>query len=123
MKLNKITKLVIALEDLGTETMLKLLEKCDSPANRRDFVKVLSIIDVDLKKLGKSTNSIQIEFIGEKAMKLLEAIGVITVKDLSTMNAKTLYNKLKNYGEEKSISIPSEEEVVKWIEKAKTLNH
>lgn len=123
MRLNKVNKLIIALEDLGTETILQLFDKCQDPAELKEFIQVLAITNFDLKKLVKTANLIQIEGIREKELKLLEAVGVVTVKDLSIMKAETLHNKLESYGEGISISIPSEEEVVKWIEQAKTLNH
>ena len=123
MRLNNLGKVIIALEDMGIETILQLLEKCQNPAELREFVKVIAITDIDLKKLGRTANLIQIEGIGEKELKLLEAVSVFTVRDLSTMNAKTLHKKLERCGEGKSINIPSEEEIVKWIEQAKVLNH
>lgn len=71
MRINKLVKLTIVLEDLGIEAILQLLERCKTPASRRKFAKVLEITNVDLKKLVKTANLIRIEGIGEKELKML----------------------------------------------------
>ncbi|MFW9894422.1 MAG: DUF4332 domain-containing protein [Candidatus Thorarchaeota archaeon] len=118
MKLHKLTKLAIALEDLGTETTLQLMRKCQTPASRREFVKVLAITKIDLKRIAETSKLIQIEGIGEKEVKILEAVGIDTTEDLSKGDAETLYNEIIAYSEEKGIRIPSKEEVEGWIEQA-----
>lgn len=119
---NKLVKLTIALEELDIKTIQELLDKCKTRASRREFVKALEITDIELIKLVKTANLIRIEGIGEREVEMLEAVGVDTVKELARMNATNLSKKLVSYGEEKNISIPSEEEVAKWIEQAKTLD-
>ena len=74
-----------------------------------------------MKKLVKTATLMQIEGIGEKEVEMLEAIGVATTEDLSKSNVEVNYNDLVAYGEKKGISIPSKEELVKWIEQAKSL--
>lgn len=118
MKLNKLTKLAIALEDSGIETILQLLRKCETNTSRREFFKGLQITNIDLKKLVETSKLIKIEGIGEKELKMLEAVGVDTTEDLSRANVETLYIELVAYGEEKGIGIPSKEDVEKWIEQA-----
>lgn len=68
----------MALEDMGSETILQLSRKCETPSSRREFFKVLQITDIDLKKLVKTATLMQIEGIGEKEVEMLEAIGVAT---------------------------------------------
>jgi len=119
---NKLVKLIIALDELDIKTIQELLDKCKTHASRREFVKALEITDIELVKLVKTANLIRIEGIGEREVEMLEAVGVDTVKELASRNATDLSKKLESYGADKNISIPSEEEVTKWIEQAKKLN-
>jgi hypothetical protein len=57
MRLNKVNKLIIALEDLGTETILQLFDKCQDPAELKEFIQVLAITNFDLKKLVKTAKN------------------------------------------------------------------
>ena len=89
---------------------------------RREFVKALEITDIELVKLVKTANLIRIEGIGEREVEMLEAVGVDTVKELARRNATNLNKKLETYGEANEVSIPSEEDVAKWIKQAKSLD-
>lgn len=121
MKLNRLVKLTIALEDSGPETILQLLKKCKTSASRRELFKALEITNIDLKKLVKTFNLMQIEGIGEKEVEMLKTLGVTTTNDLSKSNIEAIYSDLVASGEKKGINIPSKEELVKWIEQAKSL--
>jgi predicted flap endonuclease-1-like 5' DNA nuclease len=65
----------------------------------------------------------RISGVGPQYSELLEAAGVDSVPELAQRNATNLATKLEEVNGEKNIAnrVPSESEVEKWIEEAKTI--
>jgi predicted flap endonuclease-1-like 5' DNA nuclease len=65
----------------------------------------------------------RIKGVGSEYAELLEAAGVDTVPELAQRNAENLAKKLAAVNEEKNLTrrVPSESEVTRWVEEAKTL--
>ncbi|MBM3487812.1 MAG: DUF4332 domain-containing protein [Alphaproteobacteria bacterium] len=66
----------------------------------------------------------RISGVGGEYAELLEAAGVDTVKELRTRNTANLAKAMASANEQKKLTrrVPSETEVTKWINQAKTLD-
>ena len=118
-KVKILRKLIARLEELGIESTLELLEKCDTLAERRKIIRLLELTQTELKEIIDIIDLMRIRGISEDEAKLFNAIGINSVKELARRNSKNLFKVLKNYAKEHGKKVPEEEEVAKWIERAK----
>ncbi len=76
-----------------------------------------------LLKWANMADLMRISGVGEEYSELLEAAGVDTVKELKMRRPDNLAAKMKEVNEAKKLTrqTPSESQVTKWVEQAKTM--
>ena len=81
------------------------------------------LTESQLLKWANMADLMRISGVGEEYSELLEAAGVDTVKELKMRRADNLAAKMKEVNEAKKLTrqTPSESQVEKWVEQAKTL--
>ena len=114
-------KLIVHLEELGIEGTLELLDKCDTPAERRKIIGVLELTQTELKEIIDVLDLMRVQGISEDTAKLLNIVGINSVKKLARRNLENLFKLIKDYAEENDKDIPDEKVVASWIEEAKKL--
>lgn len=117
----KLKRLVAKLEELGIDSTLKLLQKSDTAAERRKIIQLLELTQIELKDIIAVIDLMRIKDLNEEEAELLDAIGISSVKELARRDAKKLFEKLEEYGEENQKKVPEESKVQDWIEQAKNL--
>lgn len=112
------------LHKAGIETAEEYLELCATPAGRKKVADTTEISGKLILKWANHADLFRVPGIGPQFAELLEAAGVDTVKELRHRNAASLAAKLEEVNDEKKLTrrVPSEKEVEKMIEAAKTLD-
>ncbi len=105
----------------STDDLLKLC--CDSKG-RRSTAEKTGLGEKQLLKWANMADLMRISGVGEEYSELLEAAGVDTVKELRTRRADNLASKMKEINAQKKLtrSVPSEKQVTKWVEQAKSMD-
>ncbi len=100
-----------------------LLENTRTPRERKDLSAKTGIPEAQILKFANMVDLFRIKGIGPEYSQLLEAAGVDTVPELARRNAANLTQALHAVNEEKNLTrrLPTEAEVTKWVEQAKTL--
>lgn len=100
-----------------------LLEQCGSRAGRKTTADATGLTEAQLLKWTNMADLMRISGVGEEYSELLEAAGVDTVKELKMRRADNLTAKMAEVNETKKLvrSVPSETQVEKWVEQAKSL--
>ena len=90
---------------------------------RKDLSAKTGIPEAQILKFANMVDLFRIKGIGPEYSQLLEAAGVDTVPELARRNAANLTQALHAVNEEKNLTrrLPTEAEVTKWVEQAKTL--
>lgn len=112
------------LNALGITDTGELLEALSTPAKRKAVATQSEIPEKTLLGFANMTDLMRIDGVGPQYSELLEAAGVDTVKELAQRSAANLAVKMEEINSgSKSISgrVPSEKELTRWIEEAKTL--
>ncbi|GGE95404.1 DUF4332 domain-containing protein [Stappia taiwanensis] len=111
------------LTAVGIKTTDDYLERAKDPKGRKALAEETGIDDKRILKWANMADLMRISGVGEEYSELLEAAGVDTVKELKHRNAENLAAKMKEVNEEKKLVrlVPSEKNVVKWVEQAKDL--
>lgn len=111
------------LREAGIKTVADLLTACAAPKGRHDLAERTGLAEKQLLKWANMADLMRVSGIGPEFSELLEAAGVDTVKELRGRNAENLAAKLAEVNTAKKLTrrVPSEAEVVRWIESAKTL--
>ena len=112
------------LNGAGIETTDNLLDACGDKKGRAAMAEKTGLSEGQLLKWANMADLMRISGVGEEYSELLEAAGVDTVKELRNRNAENLAAKMKEVNEEKKLTrtVPSESQVEKWVEQAKTLD-
>jgi len=107
----------------GITTPEELLEKCATPAGRKDLAAVTGISYDLILTWANHADLFRIKGVGPQFSELLEAAGVDTVKELATRNPENLQKKLEETNEVKHLTrrVPVLKEVRKMIDQAKAL--
>ena len=105
-----------------TNTKL-LLDRCASAKGRREVAGATGLDDGQLLKWANLADLMRISGIGKQFSELLEAAGVDTVKELRNRRADNLTAKMAEVNAAKKLtrSTPSEKQVTRWVEQAKSL--
>lgn len=100
-----------------------LLSGAKTPAQRKALAEASGLSEKQVLKFANMVDLYRIKGVGSEYAELLEAAGVDTVPELAQRNAENLAKKLAAVNEEKSLTrrVPSESEVTRWVEEAKTL--
>jgi predicted flap endonuclease-1-like 5' DNA nuclease len=110
------------LNAAGIDDTAKLLEQCGSRKGREAVAEQTGLSTQQLLQWANQADLMRLSGIGKQYSELLEAAGVDTVKELACRNAANLAKAMADTNAEKQLakSSPSEGEVAKWIEQAKT---
>jgi predicted flap endonuclease-1-like 5' DNA nuclease len=111
------------LEAAGIKTVEALLEKGASAAGRAAIEEASGLSHAHVLKWVNHADLFRIKGVAGQFAELLEASGVDTVPELAQRNAANLAKKMEEVNAEKNLAnrVPSESEVEKWIEEAKSL--
>ena len=111
------------LEAAGIKTVEALLEQGASAAGRKAIEDKTGIDGGKILTWVNHADLFRIKGVAGQFSELLEASGVDTVPELAQRNAANLTAKMGEVNTEKNLAnrAPSESEVEKWIEEAKSL--
>jgi predicted flap endonuclease-1-like 5' DNA nuclease len=111
------------LEAAGLKTVEGLLEAGASEAGRKKIEETTGLAHAHVLKWVNHADLFRIHGVAGQFSELLEAAGVDTVPELAQRNAANLTKKMEEVNAEKNLAnrTPSESEVTKWIEEAKSL--
>jgi len=111
------------LRAAGVKDTDAMLENCKTPKQRKELAAKTEIAEAKILKFANMVDLRRINGIGSEFSELLEAAGVDTVPELAQRKAANLALAMAKVNEEKKLTrrVPSEAEVTKWVEQAKTL--
>jgi predicted flap endonuclease-1-like 5' DNA nuclease len=111
------------LRSAGVADIDALLNGAKTPAQRKALAEASGLSEKQILKFANMVDLYRIKGVGSEYAELLEAAGVDTVPELAQRNAENLAKKLAAVNEEKNLTrrVPSESEVTRWVEEAKTL--
>ncbi len=109
------------LEKAGIKTVDDLLNLCCDTEGRRKVSEISGISHIELLKWSHMADLMRVAGIGPEHSDLLEAAGVLTVKELRRRIPAHLTETMKEVKDLKNLprAVPSEKEVAKWVENAK----
>ncbi len=113
-------------EKLGTAGIKStddLLKMCCDAKGRKSTSEKTGLGERQLLKWANMADLMRISGVGEEYSELLEAAGVDTVKELRTRRADNLAAKMAEINGQKKLTrtVPSEKQVAKWVEQAKSM--
>lgn len=111
------------LRSAGVPDTDALLNGAKTPSQRKALAEASGLTEKQILKFANMVDLYRIKGVGSEYAELLEAAGVDTVPELAQRNAENLAKKLAAVNEEKNLTrrVPSESEVTRWVEEAKTL--
>jgi predicted flap endonuclease-1-like 5' DNA nuclease len=111
------------LRAAGIKDTDTLLAQCTTPKQRKDLAEKTGLGEGQVLRFANMVDLYRVNGIGAEYAELLEVAGVNTVPELSRRNAANLTAALVDVNEQKKLTrrTPSETEVTKWVEQAKTL--
>lgn len=111
------------LAEAGVKTVEGLLETGGTKKGRVQLAESTGISEKLILKFVNHADLFRLHGVGPQMAELLEASGVDSVAELAQRNAANLTVKVAEVNEAKNLvnRVPSETEVSKWIEEAKTL--
>lgn len=107
----------------GVKDTDSLLKNALTPTQRKALAEQTGLSEARILKFANMADLYRISGVGSEYSELLEASGVDTVPELATRNAANLTQAMAKVNSEKKLTrqAPTEAEVTKWIEEAKTL--
>lgn len=107
----------------GVKDTDSLLKNALTPRQRKTLAEQTGLSEARILKFANMADLYRISGVGSEYSELLEASGVDTVPELATRNAANLTQAVAKVNAEKKLTrqVPTEAEVTKWIEQAKTL--
>lgn len=111
------------LQQSGIKDTDGLLAACATPAGRKQLADSSGISDKLILRFANMVDLYRISGVGSEYAELLEAAGVDTVPELARRNAANLTAAMASVNAERQLTrrVPSESEVTRWVEQAKTL--
>ena len=111
------------LRAAGIKDTDTLLAHCTTPKQRKDLAEKTGLGEGQVLRFANMVDLYRISGVGAEYAELLEVAGVNTVPELSRRNAANLTAAMVEVNEQKKLTrrTPSETEVTKWVEQAKTL--
>lgn len=108
------------LEEAGISSIESLLENGATKAGRNSIADKTGITEIKILRLVNHADLMRIKGIGGEYSELLEATGVDSVPELAQRNAGNLLVSMTKVNGEKNLvrSLPTESQVVGWIEQA-----
>ena len=113
----------IKMKNVGIRTTKKLLETAKSVKGRQMLAEKTEIDQVQLLRVANLIDRMRIKGVGQDYAELLEAAGVVTVKELRYRNPGRLAQAMAEANGKRQLVrlLPSEHTVERWIEYAKRL--
>jgi len=113
----------IEMKKIGIRTTAKLLETAKSVKGRRMLAEKTEIEQEQLLRVANLIDRMRIKGVGQEYAELLEAAGVITVKELRFRNPARLAKAMAEANAIRKLVrvLPSEHTVERWIDHAKKL--
>ncbi len=111
------------LAEAGVKSVDGLLEMGGTAAGRQELEAKTGLAGANILKWVNHADLFRINGVGPQFAELLEASGVDSVPELAQRNAANLATKMAEVNEAKNLAnrVPSESEVEKWVEEAKSL--
>jgi predicted flap endonuclease-1-like 5' DNA nuclease len=111
------------LKTLGIRTTDKLLEAAQTAKARKILAAKLGVDEKIVLRWANLVDRMRIKGVGEPYAKLLQAVGVDTVKELKYRNVSNLAKAMADANRKKKMVelLPSEKLIGRWIEQAKHL--
>lgn len=107
----------------GVKDTDSLLQNALTAAQRKTLAEKTGLTEARILKFANMADLYRISGVGSEYSELLEAAGVDTVPELAQRNAANLVQAMTAVNQEKKLTrqVPTESEVSRWIEQAKTL--
>ncbi len=107
----------------GVKDTDSLLKNALTTRQRKTLAEQTGLSEARILKFANMADLYRISGVGSEYSELLEASGVDTVPELAMRNAANLTQAMATVNQEKKLTrqVPTEAEVSKWIEQAKTL--
>jgi predicted flap endonuclease-1-like 5' DNA nuclease len=107
----------------GIKTTDDLLAHCAASKGREAIAAKSGLSAKQLLQWANMADLMRVSGVGPEFSELLEGAGVDTIKELRTRRADNLAAKMAEVNAARNLTrrVPSEAEVAKWIERAKTL--
>ena len=111
------------LRDVGITDTDSLLAACKTPADRKRLAEKAEIAPKRILSFANMVDLYRVGGVGSEFAELLEAAGVGTVPTLARRNPANLTKSMMEINEAKKLTrrSPTEKEVTRWVEEAKTL--
>lgn len=111
------------LRGVGIKDTDSLLSNCRTAKDRKDLAQKSGLAEAQILKFANMVDLFRISGVGSEFAELLEAAGVDTVPELARRNAANLTKAMAELNDKKKLTrrVPSESEVSKWVEQAKSL--
>ena len=107
----------------GVKDTDSLLKSALTVAQRKALAEQTGLSEARVLKFANMADLYRISGVGSEYSELLEAAGVDTVPELAQRNAANLVQAMTAVNQEKKLTrqVPTESEVSRWIEQAKSL--
>ena len=111
------------LRAAGVKSVASLLATTVTPKQRKDLAEKSGLDEAQILKFANMADLYRVKGIGSEYAELLEAAGVDTVPELAKRKAANLAQAMSAANAAKKLvrQLPSEKQVLKWIEQAKSL--
>jgi hypothetical protein len=111
------------LKSVGIRTTERFLEAARNVRGRRQLSLKTGIPEKLLLRWANMADRMRIKGIGEDHARLLEAIGVVTVRELKYRNPAHIAKSMREYNNRRKLVrlLPSEAAIKRWIEAAAKL--
>lgn len=116
-------KFAVRLAKVGVTTTSALLERCATPAGRKELAASAEVRPDLILKWANMADLLRVGGMTGQTAELLKKSGVDTVKELATRNAANLTAKLNEVNAKRKVAleVPTEAQVAAFIATAKTL--
>ena len=113
----------IKMKKVGIRTTEKLLESAKSLKGRQMLAEKTEIDQQQLLRVANLIDRMRIKGVGQEYAELLEAVGVVTVKELRYRNPARLAQAMAETNVKRKLVrvLPSEHMIGRWIDHAKKL--
>jgi len=113
----------VKMKKVGIRTTAKLLETAKSLKGRQTLSEKTEIDAVQLLRVANLIDRMRIKGVGQDYAELLEAAGVVTIRELRYRNPARLAQAMAKANEKRKLVrvLPSEHTVERWIDYAKKL--
>jgi predicted flap endonuclease-1-like 5' DNA nuclease len=111
------------LKAVGIRTTEKLLEAAKSAKGRKALAARIGVDEKTILRWANLVDRMRIKGVGEDYAKLLQAVGVDTVKELKYRNVGKLAEAMREANKKSRLVrlLPSEQRVQRWVDHAKQL--